>query len=288
MSDLFKKGKNKCIGSRLILPTSFSDALTYAQQIMWLYLHKQNKLVAGDNITLSPNSDGTVTISATGEEPTTYRIDKVEPETGYSAAYALIDVNSGEQCGETIQIPKAGGSGNNGLVVLCDKEIIAENSYNDWTLATSVFQEENWNYEIGDRRNIYTARCFDLGYTENVVDSVLIEQHLYVDIYVYGYKDIQDTRYSLNILRLWTQEHPPVHILNGEGDEEFAGFSSLKFYTYLYMKCLTMGVDRTIILPVTVDISSALDGKVQISVDYTMFGQYLTIPAGDYELSLVI
>lgn len=287
MSDLFKKGNNKCIGSRLILPTSFSDALTYAQQIMWLYLHKQNKLVAGDNITLSPNPDGTVTISATGEESTTYRIDEVEPETGYSAAYALIDVNSGEQCGETIQIPKAGGSRTDGFVVLCDKELVAQNSYNDWTLVTSLFQVENWNYEIGDRRNVFTARCLEIGNSDNM-EAVPIEQHLYIDINVYGYQDIQDTRYSLNLLRFWTQEHPSVNIIDGEGDEEFRFSYSTPFYTYLYMKCLTMGVDRTIILPVEVSITSALDGKVQISVDYTMFGDYLTIPAGSYELSLVI
>ena len=287
MSDLYKKGKNKCIGSRLILPTSFSDALTYAQQIMWLYLHKQNKLTAGENITLSPNSDGTVTISATGEESTTYRIDEVEPESGYTAAYALIDVNSGEQMGETIQIPDAGGSGTDGYGILCYKELIAANSYNDWTLVTSVFQVENWNYEIGDRKNVYTARCLEIGNSDNV-ESVPIEQHLYIDINVHGYQDIQNTQYFTNILRFWTQEHPSINIIAGEGDEDFGGFSNLNFFTYLYMKCITMGVDRTIILPVSVDITLALDGKVQISVDYTMFGSYLTIPAGDYELSLVI
>ena len=51
---------------QLIIPTSFQDALSYAQQIIWLYLHKQNTLVEGDNITLTENADGTVTISAIG------------------------------------------------------------------------------------------------------------------------------------------------------------------------------------------------------------------------------
>lgn len=54
------------INGRLIIPTSFEECLTYAQQILFLAMHKQNKLVAGDNITITPNEDGTYTITSTG------------------------------------------------------------------------------------------------------------------------------------------------------------------------------------------------------------------------------
>ena len=51
---------------RLIIPTSFEECLTYAQQILFLAMHKQNTLVAGDHITLTRNEDGTYTVSSTG------------------------------------------------------------------------------------------------------------------------------------------------------------------------------------------------------------------------------
>ena len=54
------------INGRLIIPTSFEECLTYAQQILFLAMHKQNKLVAGDNITITRNEDDTYTISSTG------------------------------------------------------------------------------------------------------------------------------------------------------------------------------------------------------------------------------
>lgn len=71
MSDLFMTPNEAALadvedGTQLIIPASFNDALSYAQQIIWLYLHKQDKLVSGENITLTENPDGTVTISATG------------------------------------------------------------------------------------------------------------------------------------------------------------------------------------------------------------------------------
>ena len=71
MSDLFMTPNEVALadvedGTQLIIPASFQDALSYAQQIIWLYLHKQDKLVSGENITLTENPDGTVTISAEG------------------------------------------------------------------------------------------------------------------------------------------------------------------------------------------------------------------------------
>ena len=113
MSDLFmtqeELDRENCDTEELIIPTSFKDALSYAQQILWLYIHKQDKLVEGDNITLTSNPDGTVTISASGSSGSTYRIDEVEPSGDNVRAYALIDVDTETQVGDTIEIPAIAG-----------------------------------------------------------------------------------------------------------------------------------------------------------------------------------
>ena len=61
MSDLYANGGNQF--DELVIPESFEEALSYAEQLIWLYLNKQAKLVEGDNITLTENADGTATIS---------------------------------------------------------------------------------------------------------------------------------------------------------------------------------------------------------------------------------
>ena len=66
MNDLFMTQFDDYDEYDLIMPKTFEDALTYAQQIIYLYEHKQDKLVAGENITLTDNPDGTTTITATG------------------------------------------------------------------------------------------------------------------------------------------------------------------------------------------------------------------------------
>ena len=73
MSDLYMTPQDVALsdscddGLELIIPSTFQEALSYAQQIIWLYLHKQNKLVEGENITLTDNPDGTTTITANYE-----------------------------------------------------------------------------------------------------------------------------------------------------------------------------------------------------------------------------
>ena len=62
MSELYDRADN--MFGELVIPESFSEALSYAEQLIWLYLHKQNELIEGENITLTDNGDGTVTISA--------------------------------------------------------------------------------------------------------------------------------------------------------------------------------------------------------------------------------
>lgn len=93
----------------LIIPESFEEALTYEEQILWILAHKQDLLVEGDNITLTPNEDGTVTISSEGGQGATYRIETATPDAGYTAAYILKNVDTGEQAGAKIQVPTVAG-----------------------------------------------------------------------------------------------------------------------------------------------------------------------------------
>lgn len=93
----------------LIIPESFEEALTYEEQILWLLAHKQDLLVEGDNITLTPNEDGTVTISSEGGQGATYRIETATPDEGYTAAYILKNVDTGQQAGAKIQVPTVAG-----------------------------------------------------------------------------------------------------------------------------------------------------------------------------------
>lgn len=62
MSELYDRADN--MFGELVIPESFSEALSYAEQLIWLYLHKQNELIEGENITITDNGDGTATISA--------------------------------------------------------------------------------------------------------------------------------------------------------------------------------------------------------------------------------
>lgn len=108
MSDLYNgihEYNSNDIGG-LILPTSFEDALSYDQQILWLYLYKQALLQAGDNIELHENTDGTVTISSTGGGAT-YTIRSTTPDSGFGSAYELVNVDTGERAGSKINIPEA-------------------------------------------------------------------------------------------------------------------------------------------------------------------------------------
>ena len=93
----------------LIIPESFEEALTYEEQILWILAHKQDLLVEGDNITLTPNEDGTVTISSEGGQGATYRIETATPDEGYTAAYILKNVDTGTQSGVKIQVPTVAG-----------------------------------------------------------------------------------------------------------------------------------------------------------------------------------
>lgn len=62
MSELYDRADN--MFGELVIPESFSEALSYAEQLIWLYLHKQNELIEGENVTITDNGDGTATISA--------------------------------------------------------------------------------------------------------------------------------------------------------------------------------------------------------------------------------
>lgn len=107
MSTLYQKGRKGRFGfDNLVIPESFDEALSYGEQILWLFIHKQATLIAGENVTITNNHDGTFTISSEAGG-STYRIDAVTPSAGYDAAYALIDTETEQQCGVKIQIPAA-------------------------------------------------------------------------------------------------------------------------------------------------------------------------------------
>ena len=89
------------------IPATFEKCMTIEEQLLFLELTKQDRLVAGDNITLTRNDDHTVTISSTGGG-STYRIAQITPDEGYIAAYALVNVNTGAISGSKIQIPEPG------------------------------------------------------------------------------------------------------------------------------------------------------------------------------------
>lgn len=96
MSDLFMTPNEVEIanmgddGMDLVIPTSFKDALSYAQQIIWLYLHKQNTLVEGENITLTDNPDGTTTISASGSAIEARGIKSIEGIVGPTGTTVVV------------------------------------------------------------------------------------------------------------------------------------------------------------------------------------------------------
>lgn len=100
----------KAFGPRLVIPASFSDCLSYGQQVLWLLEHKSPILVAGDNITLTENENGTITVSSEQEDEHTYSIKKithVEPVVPSGQVvwyeYQLVDEND-VQHGDSIRV----------------------------------------------------------------------------------------------------------------------------------------------------------------------------------------
>ena len=124
----------KAFGPRLVIPASFSDCLSYSQQVMWLMEHKSNILTAGDNITLTENADGTITVSSQQAETHTYSITKtidVEQLYPYGTItkyiYKLVD-ETGAELGEPIEVPM-------------DTYTISKTGYTDGT-------ETGYDYEL--------------------------------------------------------------------------------------------------------------------------------------------
>ena len=52
---------------QLVIPETFEEAMSYEEQILWLLANKSNLLHAGENVTITQNQDGTLTISADAE-----------------------------------------------------------------------------------------------------------------------------------------------------------------------------------------------------------------------------
>ena len=106
------RGQNRTLAAAtLIIPTTFEEALSYAEQIIYLYHHKQNKLLEGEGVTLTDNPDGTTTISISAEESRGISsIVGVVGETGTTVTVTLTDgttqeffVEKGEQGPQGVQ-----------------------------------------------------------------------------------------------------------------------------------------------------------------------------------------
>lgn len=100
----------RAFGPRLVIPASFSDCLSYEQQVLWLLEHKSPILTAGENITLTENENGTITVSAEQEDTHTYSIKKIthlEPIVPSGQIvwyeYQLVNEND-EQYGDSIRV----------------------------------------------------------------------------------------------------------------------------------------------------------------------------------------
>ena len=102
---------NNC---NITIPESFGDALSYEQQILALEKHKQDKLIPGDNITITETENGPV-ISASGElSSNTYTVVKSTDDLPENvvAEYNLVENKpdgTQENVGDTIEIPVIAG-----------------------------------------------------------------------------------------------------------------------------------------------------------------------------------
>ena len=87
------RGCNRMLdAANLIIPTTFEEALTYAEQIIYLFMHKQNELLEGEGVTLTENPDGTTTISVSTEASRGIEsIEGVVGETGTTVTVTLTD-----------------------------------------------------------------------------------------------------------------------------------------------------------------------------------------------------
>ena len=75
----------------LTIPTEFSQCIPAMQQLELLYKMKQDKLLAGENVILTDNHDGTYTISATGGEGSTVTVRVASTITGDPGTNAKVE-----------------------------------------------------------------------------------------------------------------------------------------------------------------------------------------------------
>jgi len=100
------RGQNRMLdAANLAIPSTFEEAMTYAEQLIYLYMTKQDKLLEGEGVTLTDNPDGTTTISVAVEASRGISsITGVVGETGTTVTVLLTDgttqqffVEKGEQ-----------------------------------------------------------------------------------------------------------------------------------------------------------------------------------------------
>ena len=79
----------------LIVPSSFEQCMSYEEQIMYLNVYKQALLRAGDNVTLTDNENGTVTISCNVESVEGRGIRTISGTVGDSGTTVTVVLTDG-------------------------------------------------------------------------------------------------------------------------------------------------------------------------------------------------
>ena len=79
----------------LIVPSTFEQCLSYEEQIMYLNEYKQALLRAGDNVTLTDNNDGTVTIACNVESVEGRGIRTISGTVGNSGTTVTVVLTDG-------------------------------------------------------------------------------------------------------------------------------------------------------------------------------------------------
>ena len=190
--------------NELIIPESFEEALYYAEQLIWLYLHKQAELVEGDNITLTDNGDGTVTISAVGGD--IKGIDRIDSVVGDTQTTVTIYYTDGTH---QSFIVKAGPQGEQGV------------AGQDGVSIVSVTFKETVTQWINTTKDVYTAQghtgetvqisvprysVFTITYSNGTTSEIQV----FAGCTIYPYSIVEDYTVTPATHKIYIRNYKPV------------------------------------------------------------------------------